>query len=199
MSLSLTGMTRPKSTTTNALNPQIAIGSEADNSTNESIFIPFNLQQVNQAAITPPSFTVSGCTTTSGSTTVTTTGNGFANVAIGDAISGTGIPTSTTVSGITSDNAITISNAATSAGSVTLTVTPPTVTPTVYGILVQHSPAGSVFGISVSLLLYDGTLENTAATASNAASTVSLLPSNGQPIQVNLDQFLTNLRVPQSP
>ncbi len=189
-------LTRPKSVTTNAAPASISVGTivETDTAQEESFFIPINL-----ASTDPASFTVANCTTTSGSPTVTTTGNGFANVKVGDVVTGTGIAGSTTVTDKANNNTITLSNNATASGTVTLTFDPPAVTPTLYGLKVQHTKAGSVFGLVVTLYTYDGSLGGTAGTAANASKTIKLASTDGQPIQVNIDSFLTNLRVPQSP
>jgi len=188
-------LVRPKSVTTNAQNTDLSVGTvvEVDTATEESFFIPITL-----ASVDPPSFTVASSVTTNASATVTTTGNGFAKVQVGDAVTGTGIAASTTVSAKTNDNAITLSQNATASGTVTLTFDPPAITPTVYALRVKHSKAGSSFGITVDLMTYDGTLCGTAGTAANATKITSFIPANGQPIQVNIDSFLTNARVPQS-
>lgn len=71
-----------------------------------------------QDAIVKPSFTVASCTTTNGSAQVTA--SSFAGVEVGDTVTGTGIPGSTTVTEVGSGT-ITISNNATASGTVTLT------------------------------------------------------------------------------
>jgi hypothetical protein len=189
-------LTRPKSVTNNASPSVVSIGTvvETDTAQEESFFIPINL-----ASTDPPSFTVTGSITTSGSNQVTTTGNGFQNVKVGDVVTGTGIAASTTVSAKTNNNTITLNNNATASGTVTLTFDPPAVTPTLYALKVTHAKAGSVFGLNVALYTYDGTSGNTVGTAANASKTISLASTDGQPIQINIDSFLTNLRVPQSP
>ncbi|MHC5610560.1 MAG: hypothetical protein ACYTXA_05960 [Nostoc sp.] len=188
-------LTRPKSVTVNPQNTGLSVGTvvETDTSSEESFFIPVTL-----ASIDPPSFTVTNCTTTNNNATVTTTGNGFASVNVGDPLSGTGIATSTTVSAKTDNNTITLSQNATASGTVTLTFDPPAITPTVYGLRVKHSRAGSTFGLTIDLMTYDGTLRGTVGTATNATKITNLVPNDGLPMQINIDSFLTNLRVPQS-
>ncbi|MBO3459941.1 hypothetical protein G7B40_040150 [Aetokthonos hydrillicola Thurmond2011] len=189
-------LTRPKLVTTNAANSAISVGTvvETDTSQEDSFFIPINL-----ASTDPPAFTVSSSTTTSGSNTVTTTNNGFSGVKVGDVVTGTGIAASTTVTAKTDNNTITLNNNATASGTVTLTFDPPAVTPTLYALKVTHTKAGSVLGLNVTLYTYSGTLGGTAGTATNAAKTINLASTDGQPVQINMDTFLTNLRVPQSP
>ena len=188
-------LTRPKSSVTNPQNTSLSVGSvvETDNATEESFFIP-----VTSGSVDPPSFTVLSCTTTTSSAVVTTTGNGFLNVMEGDVVTGTGIAASTTVLTKTNNNSITLSQNATASGTVTLTFDPPAVTPTVYGLRVRHLKAGTSFGLTVDLMIYDGSLGGTAGTANNATKIINLIPADGQLVQIDIDSFLTNLRVPQS-
>ena len=192
-------LTRPKLSVTNAQNTSLSVSTakivETDNATEESFFIP-----ITSGSIDPPSFTVESCTTSSSSAIVTTTGNKFSSVRVGDVVTGTGIVASpaTTVSAKTNNNSITLSQNASAAGTVTLTFDPPAITPTVYALRVRHSKAGTTFGLAIDLMTYDGSLSGTDGTAINATKTTSLIPADGQLVQVNIDSFLTNLRVPQS-
>ena len=192
-------LTRPKLSVTNAQNTSLSVSTakivETDNATEESFFIP-----ITSGSIDPPSFTVASCTTSSSSAIVTTTGNEFLSVRVGDVVTGTGIVASpaTTVSAKTNNNSITLSQNASAAGTVTLTFDPPAITPTVYALRVRHSKAGTTFGLAIDLMTYDGSLSGTDGTAINATKTTSLIPADGQLVQVNIDSFLTNLRVPQS-
>ena len=188
-------LTRPKSVTTNAQNTALSVGAvvEIDTSTEESFFIPINL-----ASTDPPSFTVANSTTTSGSPTVTTTSNGFQNVQVGDVVTGSGIAASTTVTAKANNNTITLNNNATASGTVMLTFDPPAATPTMYALKVTHTKAGSVFGLAVTMYTYDGSLGGTAGTAANASKTIKLSSTDGQLVQINMDLFLSNLRVPPS-
>ena len=188
-------LTRPKSVTTNAQNTALSVGTvvETDTSTEESFFIPVNL-----ASTDPPSFTVANSVTTSANNQITTTNNGFQGVRVGDVVTGTGIAASTTVTVKTNDNTITLSNNATASGAVTLTFDPPVATPAMYALKVTHTKGGSVFGISVTLYTYDGTLGSVAGTAVNASKIIKLVTTDGQPVQINTDLFLSNLRVPQT-
>ena len=189
-------LTRPKSVTTNDFPSVLSVGTVVETDTNfeESFFIPINL-----ASTDPPSFTVANSTTISGNTQVTTTNNGFQKVQVGDVVTGTGIAASTTVTAKANNNTITLNNNATASGTVTLTFDPPAVTPTLYALKVTHAKAGSVFGLNVALYTYDGSAGGTLGTAANATKTIKLASTDGQPIQVNIDSFLNNLRVPQSP
>lgn len=187
-------LTRPKSVATNTQNTDLSVGTvvEVDTGIEESQYIPVRI-----GSIDPPAFTVSGCVTTSSSTSVTTTAGGFARVRVGDVITGTGIPASTTVTAKGSDNnSLTLSQAATATGTgLTLTFDPPAFTPTIYAIRIRYSKSGSAFGVALDFMTYDGTLGSTTATASNATKTTTLLASDGQPILIDIDQFLTNARL----
>jgi hypothetical protein len=192
-------LTRPKSATTNAQNTSLSVSTakiiETDSATEESFFIP-----ITSGSIDPPSFAVASCTTTNASATVTTTGNGFSTVRVGDVVTGAGIVTSpaTTVSAKTNNNSITLSQNANASGTATLTFDPPAITPTVYALRIRHSKAGTTFGLAIDLMTYDGSLSGIDGSPANATKTTSLIPADGQLVQVNIDSFLTNLRVPQS-
>lgn len=197
MPITLDGMSRPKSVTTNSLSTAIAAGTptEVDTGQEESIFVPFNL-----GATDPASFTVASVTTTSGQPTITVTGGAFANVRVGDVLSGTGIPGGTTVSSKTANNnSITMSANATASGTITLTVDPPSGTPTVFAIKVTFAKANSSIALVPQLFVYDGSLGSvTAASPTNAARTIDLVDRAGGSFSIDLDSFLTNFRVARS-
>jgi hypothetical protein len=69
-----------------------------------------------------PSLLEEGVTTTSGSTSISITGTFPSTVASGDAVTGTGIPASTTLASVSGGTA-TLSNAATASGTPNLTIT----------------------------------------------------------------------------
>lgn len=191
-------LTRPKASVTNAQSTQLSVSTakivETDSTTEESFFIPI-ISEFN-----PPSFTVTSCITTNASATVTTTGNGFLNVRVGDVVTGTNIVSSppTTVSAKTNNNSIILNQNANASDTATLTFDPPAITPTVYALRVRHLKAGSTFGLTVDLMTYDGSLGGIDGSVSNADKITNLIPADGQLIQINIDSFLTNLRVPQT-
>ena len=192
-------LTRPKASVTNAQSTQLSVSTakivETDSTTEESFFIPIQLGSQD-----PPSFTVTSCTTTNASATVTTTGNGFLNVKAGDVVTGTNIVSSpsTTVSAKTNNNSIILNQNANASGTATLTFDPPAIIPTVYALRVRHLKAGSTFGLTVDLMTYGGSLGGIDGSVSNADKITNLIPADGQLIQINIDSFLTNLRVPQT-
>lgn len=189
-------LTRPKASVTNAQSTQLSVSTakivETDSTTEESFFIPIQLGSQD-----PPSFTVTSCTTTNASATVTTTGNGFLNVKVGDVVTGANIASST-VSVKTNNNSIILNQNANASGTATLTFDPPAIIPTVYALRVRHLKTGSTFGLTVDLMTYDGSLGGIDGSVSNADKITNLIPADGQLIQINIDSFLTNLRVPQT-
>lgn len=188
-------LTRPKAVTTNTINSALSVGTiqETDTATEESFFIPINLAPIN-----PPQFTVADSTTTSGTNEVTTIDEGFIDVKVGDTVTGSGIQSNTTVAAKANNNSITLDKNTTTTGSKTLTFNPPTVTPTVYALKISHNKAGSSFGLNVTLHTYDGSSEDVEGTVDNANKTINLVSSDGQPVQINMDSILTNLRIPQT-
>jgi len=189
-------MTRPKSVTTNSLSASVVVASvtEVDTGGEESFFIPITL-----GATDPASFTVASVTTTNSSPTITTTGGGFASVKVGDALSGTGITSRAVQSKSADNNTITMDGNASASGTITLTVDPPSGTPALAAIKVQLSKSGSSLTLVPTLYLYDGSLGSvTAASSSNAAKTIRLVGTLNEALTVDLDEFLTNFRVPKS-
>ena len=194
---------RPKSVTTNTTNAVINAGTavEVDTVQEESFFLPFT-----HASITPSSFNVSGCNLVSGNTTITTTtANGFASVRVGDVItvsSGGGTIAANTVTAVNSTTSITLSVApsanSSSADSTVLTVTPPAITPTAWGIRLTYVRSGSVVSIRPTFFLYDGSLNGAAGTPNNASASINLVDSQGNIPSIDLDAFYTAIRVARS-
>lgn len=194
---------RPKSVTTNTTNAVINAGTavEVDTSVEESFFLPFT-----HASITPSAFNVSGCNLVASNTTITTTtANGFAAVRVGDVItvsSGGGTIAANTVTAVNSTTSITLSVAptasSTTANSTVITVTPPAITPTAWGIRLTYVRSGSVVSICPTFFLYDGSLNSTPGTASNASASINLVDSQGNIPSIDLDAFYTAIRVARS-
>lgn len=102
------------------------------------------------AQSTPSAFTVSS--TTNATTTLTTTAN-FNKVRKGDGVSGTGIPSSTTVASIshvsgTDTKSLVLSNAATNSATNTITFTPAAPTGEIFVVQGSISPQSSATGAS---------------------------------------------------
>lgn len=194
---------RPKSVTTNTTNAVINAGTavEVDTVQEESFFLPFT-----HASITPSAFNVSGCNLVSGNTTITTTtANGFASVRVGDVItvsSGGGTIAANTVTAVNSTTSITLSVApsanSSSANSTVITVTPPAITPTAWGIRLTYVRSGSVVSIRPTFFLYDGSLNGAAGTPNNASASINLVDSQGNIPSIDLDAFYTAIRVARS-
>lgn len=192
MAINLDNLTRPKATTTDTVTAALTVASAVEvDSTEESHFIPIRL-----GATDPSSFTVSSVATTNGSATLTTTGNGFANVKVGDSLSGTGIAGGATVSAKASNTSLTMSANATATGSITLTVDPPSGTPTVLALKVVYSESGNILSFKPYLYVYDGSLApGVNGSDANYTTVFELQSKDGKPMNVDLDAFLTNYRV----
>lgn len=192
MAINLDNLTRPKATTTDTVTAALTVASAVEvDSTEESHFIPIRL-----GATDPSSFTVSSVATTNGSATITTTSNGFANVKVGDALSGTGIAVGATVSAKASNTSLTMSANATATGSITLTVDPPSGTPTVLALKVVYSESGNILSFKPYLYVYDGSLApGVNGSDANYTTVFELQSKDGKPMNVDLDAFLTNYRV----
>lgn len=193
MSITLDGLTRPKAATAQSLSLDVTEGTtteyDAVGDGREGFFIPFNIN------ITASPFDVSNCTVTNGADSITTTNNGFTAVKIGDEVSGTGIPASTTVIAKTDDDTIQISGNATADGLENLTFTPnggSAIDATLFGLGLDLVKNGSKITLKVTSYAYDGSLEGTLGTDSNQTSSVELGQAN-----IDLDSFLTNARVPR--
>lgn len=188
-------LTRPKSITVNQTPTVLSVGTitETDTEQEESFFIPINLSPTK-----PPAFTIYNLITENGSNQITTINNGLEKVRVGDAVIGDSIPLNTSVISKTNNNAITISQNATISGNVSLDFDPPELEPTLYALRISHSKAGSVTQLKVALCVYDGN-STVPGTVVSATKLINLVPTDGQPIQINIDSFLLNLRVPQSP
>ncbi|MGL5075105.1 MAG: hypothetical protein ACRDBG_04605 [Waterburya sp.] len=189
MAINLDGLTRDKLAATNNLTVSIAQGTTGEvDGASESFFTPYNFN-----SITPPPFVVANCTTTNGNSQVTTSANGFSNVRVGDAVSGTGIAANSEVTAKANDNTITLNNNATAAGTVSLTFTPDAFSPTIFAVEINFDKNGSKLGISPKIHFYDGGNGGDGATTTNSSSVIPLPRT-----EVNLDDFLNKCRVPRT-
>lgn len=193
MAITLDGMSRPKLAQTNSISPALAVATAVEvDSTEESFFIPIRL-----TATDPASFTVASVSVTSGSPTLTVSNAGFANVKVGDVISGTGIAVGSVVSAKNANNnSLTLDQNATQTTTATITVDPPSGTPDVMAIKLTLSKAGNAISVLPELYTYNGSLApGVAGTSSNFTKKYTLRDSNGAALVVDLDEFLTNYRV----
>jgi hypothetical protein len=186
MPVELTTLTRPKKTTTIAfVDPPNITTTVTENNTNKTVTIK------TVDTVDPASFTVTGCATTNNNDTLTTTLAKFAEVRVGDAVSGTGIANGTTVSAKNSNNnSLTLSANATATGSgVTITFNPPEITYVLQTIVLSISGSGSSLVIDGVLYQYDGTVASGSETVNNAISSTTL-PS----VTHNIDSIRTRVR-----
>lgn len=184
--------TRQKASTTNTLNPPLVI----TNTINDASDLLETFIRYEDLAPNPATFTVASCTVTSGSATVSKT-SGFANVRVGDAVSGTGIPVGAKVLSKTDDSTITLSANATATGTPTLTFTPPTMDATMLVVRKSFSMTGATLNMTLSVYKSDGTKSKDVNADGVDDVTVADLgdPVLSQVIPMDLDAWLTAIRV----
>lgn len=188
MPIVLNGLTRPLNATTEVLNPTITAGTVVAVDIvdgEESFLLPITYPSTN-----PPSFVVTNCSAASGVATLSTTST-FANVRIGDVVSGTGIAVSSTVTAKASNNlSLTLSNVTTAVVSGPVTFDPPASAPLLHAIKLTYTKSGSTVIIVPQILVYDGTGAPPVVT--------NLSKQGGGSIVQDIDLFLTNFRLPKT-
>jgi len=186
--LVLNGLTRPLSATTQVLNPTITAGTVVAVDVvdgEESFLLPITYPSTN-----PPPFDVANCSAANGVVTLSTTST-FANVRVGDVVSGTGITVSSTVTAKASNNlSLTLSDVTTGAVSGLVTFDPPASAPLLHAIKLTYTKSGSTVAIVPQILVYDGTGAPPVVT--------NLSKQGGGSITQDIDLFLTNFRLPKS-
>jgi len=195
MTLTISGGTRPKLSTSLSLSTNVT----ADNPVETSNYFSV---RVKNPSFTPAEFTVTANITTA-SDTITTTNSGFANIRVGDILNSTSLDTDSVVLTKSVDNnTITVSLDATgTATGESITVTPGTIAATYYYVKLEHEFTGSKLKITPTLYLFDGTqvaegaaLDNDDnALISNATSTQACTP-----VTIDLDTYYTNARLPRT-
>jgi hypothetical protein len=195
MTLTISGGTRPKLSTSLSLSTNVT----ADNPVETSNYFSV---RVKNPSFTPAEFTVTANITTA-SDTITTTNSGFANIRVGDILNSTSLDTDSVVLTKSVDNnTITVSLDATgTATGESITVTPGTIAATYYYVKLEHEFTGSKLKITPTLYLFDGTqvaegaaLDNDDnALISNATSTQAYTP-----VTIDLDTYYTNARLPRT-
>ena len=182
---------RLKTELTNQLDISLEVGTSIyeESSTGYRIFTPINLLGLN-----PSIFSVNSCVTTIDSVIVTTS-NSFLNVRVGDTVTGTGIPASTTVASV-DENTLELSQPATSDGLVSLSFNPPAIdSATLFALDFLIKQNRDYLYLTGHLNLYDGSLGG-LATPSDIPNQVYLLYHNKTFFRkpINIDLFLKNLR-----
>ena len=188
MPILLNGLTRPLNATTQALDPTITAGTVVvtDTGSEESFFLPITYPSTN-----PPPFSIANCSAASGATALTTTGS-FANVRIGDVVTGTGIGASSTVTAKASNNLSLTLSAATTAiiTAASITFDPPASAPLFHAIRLTYTKSGNTLVITPQILLYDGT--------GAVPAPINLVRQVGGAIVQDVDAFLVNFRFPRT-
>jgi len=193
--ITLANASRPKLTQTVPLTVGLVNKTPDINDTDDTITYRLGL-----ADYQPPAFTASG-TLTDTEVVVTGSSNAFLNVRPGDAVSGTGIPASTTVASKESNISITLSQAATQSGSQTLTFTPPEFDATLVQIRLSGSTSGSSLNLSGTIRTYDGSSafdSNNNGSDGVSFADASSIQTNTFSLNLNLDSFLSNARTPRT-
>lgn len=185
--------TRPKAEITNDTPLTLDIGTVIQDDALNTFFIP-----IEATGLTIPDFSIVDATITSGSNSITVTGDSFAEVEIGDAIAEVVgvLPASTVVTKL-DNNTITVSNNATASSTSTLTMTPVgggAVDITLVGIKISFiNSIDSNTTIVATGYIYDGNLKGTEGTDQNATREINLNQFN-----INIDSILATARIPRS-
>ncbi len=146
-------------------------------------------------------FTVPSVDTVTSTADLVTTGGGFANVRVGDDVSGTGIPVGAYILTKTDDNNLIMDQNATATGTITATFnSAKTVDATVYTLQVEHAINGQTMTAKTTYYQFDGTAvadadsdDDDEVTVSSASKTVNFSTQS-----IDLNAFLTNARQAQT-
>ena len=195
MTLTISGGTRPKLSTSVSLSTSLA----AENPVETSNYFTIKVKNPN---FVPTEFTVTANITTS-SDTITTTGGGFSNIRVGDVLNSTSLDTDSIVLTKSVDNnTITVDVVATgTATAETVTVTPGTIAATYYFVKLEHEFTGSKLKITPTLYLFDGTKVSEGGTLDDSDNaTINDYSSIQQytATTIDLDTFYTNARLPRT-
>lgn len=186
-------VSRPKAAQTVTITPTFVFSNPVSDDPSDTVYYYGRYQNLQKDAIV-----VTGVTTTNTDATITTTGNKFANIGVGFAVTGTGIPAGTTVLSKTDNNSLELSANANASGTVNLTFTPVTFNATVYGLEVSHTASGNTINVRIAAKAFDGTqaLDLTDAGVDGVDFDATSGVSQGElTFSLNLDQFLTNAGV----
>ena len=195
MTLTISGGTRPKLSTSLAFSTALA----AENPVETSNYFTIKVKNPNFA---PTEFTVTADITTA-SDTITTTNGGFANIRVGDVLNSTSLDTDSVVVSKTVDNntiVVDLDATGTATGE-TVTVTPGTIAATYYYVKLEHEFTGSKLKITPTLYLFDGTKVAEGGTLDNSDNaTINDYASIQQytATTIDLDTYYTNARLPRT-
>lgn len=190
MPISLAGGTRPKSTTTNALSVSLLSPAPTLDDSGDKIIQYVQLENITPS---PTTFTCAATTTTNASTSIS--GANLTNVRVGDGITGTGIPVSTTIATKPTATTATLSNAATASGSVTVTITPPVLDANLFAITTETVQSGSTLTVTIKVYKADGTLSKGTVTDTSTYDQYTEVQAQRREFTIDLDAFLAAARV----
>jgi len=207
MPITLANGTRPVANPTNPLTVELEIKPAIENDTNDFVLYPITL---NNQTFRPADFTVTNCSYSSSSTTVSTSGSGFANVRVGDQVQSIGTSTDFPaspvryVTGKTNNNEITVNLApAGTSTSSTLKFTPYSPSPGTDLVLayikVNFQQSAQTLVMNISVLPVPGELVSDADRDNDTSDDIPMdlltpLP-NTISVSIDLDDYLTKARV----
>lgn len=193
MPIAVSGGTRPKSTTTNALTVSLLAPAGTLDDSGDNIIFYIQLEDLTP---NPVSFTCASTTTTD--TSVNISGANLTNVRVGDGITGTGIPGGATIATKPTATTATLSAAATATGSVTVTITPPVLAANLIAIKAAATQSGSELTLDIKVYVADGTTAKGTTVDTSTYADYTEVAAQRRTVVIDLDTFSTNARVAKS-
>jgi len=204
MPITLANGTRPVANPTTPLTVELEIKPAIENDAGDFVLYPITL---NNQTFRPANFEVNNCSYSNSSTTVSTSGSGFANVRVGDQVqsigSSTDFPNTPVrfVTNKTNNNQITVNQAPSgSSTSSTLQFTPFSPTDLILAyIKVNFQQSAQTLVLNISVLPVPGELVSDADRDGDTSDDIavnSLTPiPNTISLSIDLDDYLTKARV----
>lgn len=156
--------------------------------------------QLENVAPVPATFAITtDVTTTLGNAIITGDFSSY-DIRPGDGVSGSNIAFGSKVAAVINETTISLDQNSTATGTINdVVITPPTYSPNVFAIAKNFSISGSTLTMRIQVQRSDGLLNNDTDGDGVDNSTYLEYPTYiDQTIQVDLDTFLTNLRVDRS-
>jgi hypothetical protein len=204
MPITLANGTRPVANPTTPLTVELEIKPAIENDAGDFVLYPITL---NNQTFRPPDFEVNNCSYSNSSTTVSTSGSGFANVRVGDQVKSIGSSTDFPATPVrfvtdkTNNNQITVNQAPSgSSSSSTLQFIPFSPTDLVLAyIKVNFQQSAQTLVMNISVLPVPGELVSDADRDGDTSDDIavnSLTPiPNTISLSIDLDDYLTKARV----
>jgi len=152
---------------------------------------------------------IGGCTIASGAnpTVTTTVPGGFSRVRPGDTVTlvtanGAALSGGNAVTSVVNSTTIVLSGSASSGTTggqfSTISFTPVSITPPIWGIRLLYQRSGTLVTIRPTFYLYDGTVGNATGTVANAVTAINLFDGAGAIPTIDLDAFYNSARLPRA-